>query len=137
MKTLLAWFLGLPLLVMAGAQPVAPYGEPVRFRKDRVVEFVDFSVRYLGERRVEDPMFKPGFIFHDFEIRSPKSVRTVSWSSGTGVIDSVEFTVDGSVFDLELRGSVARKGWLRDDEMVVWPHAKFLEALAAARKPER
>jgi hypothetical protein len=110
---------------------------PVRFAKNRDVVFANFTVRYLGERRVSSPIFKPGFTFYDFEVRSSKSRQTVSWSSGTGVIDSTSFKVDGKPYDLELKGSVARKGWLREDEMVVWPEAQFLKALEARNRAGR
>lgn len=116
----------------------AGYGEIARFAKDRAVVFPDFTMRYLGERHVAHPVFKPGFTYYDFEVRSAKSVQTVSWSSGTGVIDSTPFKVDGRPYELELRGSVLRKkGWLRGDEMVVWRQADFLGALEARRESAR
>ena len=115
---------------------VAAYGVPVRYAKGADILFPDFTVRYLGERHVSSPAFKPGFTCYDFEVRGKETVKA-SWSSGTGVIDSATFQVDGRPYELELRGSVARKGWLRDDEMVVWPQAKFLKALEARGKAER
>ncbi len=77
---------------------------------------------------MRSPVFKPRFLFYDFAVRGPKSTQTVSWSSGTGVIDSATFTVDGRRYELELRGSVLKKGWLREDEMVVWPRTRYLKA---------
>ena len=100
----------------------------MRFAKNRVVEFRDFAVRYLGERRVKSPIFKPGFLFYDFEVTGRGGKQTVSWSSGTGLIDATSFKVDGRPYELELRATVARKGWMRDDEMVVWPEADFQRA---------
>lgn len=128
--------MGLMLLALAlagcsGAGGAATYGEPTRFAVGREIVFPDFRLRYQGERRVEHPVFKPGFVFYDFEVTGRQGAQTVSWSSGTGVIDATEFTVDGRPFVLELRASVARKGWLRQDELVVWPEAEFR---AAARR---
>jgi len=120
-----------------GADRSSGYGEIVRFAKGHDVVFPDFVVRYLGERHVSHPVFKPGFIYYDFEVRSPKSQQTVSWSSGTGVIDSASFKVDGRPFELELRGSILKKGWLCEDEMVVWPQDRFLRALKARPKEGR
>lgn len=105
------------------------------FSKGRPVVFPDFTLTYLGERRVADPKFKPGFTFYDFEARSAKGATKVSLTSGTGVIDSASFSVDGKSYELELRGSVLKSGWLRDNEMVVWPQARFLEAMRS--RPSR
>jgi hypothetical protein len=111
----------------------ASYGQPVRFAKNRVVEFRDFTVRYVGERRVTSPVFKPGFLYYDFEVTGRGGAQTVSWSSGTGVIDAASFKVDGRPYELELKATVARKGWMRDDEMVIWPEADFQKALRSRR----
>jgi hypothetical protein len=118
--------IGLGVLI---ANPIASYGVPVSFAKGRDIAFADFTMRYLGERHVKSPVFKPGFTFYDFAVTSRGKTQTVSWTSGTGVIDATDFQVDGKPYALELRGSVARKGWLRDGEMVVWRQADFLKAL--------
>jgi hypothetical protein len=122
------------LLPACAAEPkLAPYGQPVRFAKNRVIEFHDFTVRYLGQRRVSSPVFKPGFLYYDFEVAGRGGPQTVSWSSGTGVIDAASFKVDGRPYELELKATVARKGWMRDDEMVVWPEADFQKAARVRR----
>jgi hypothetical protein len=118
--------IGLGVLI---ADPVASYGVPVSYAKGRDIAFADFTLRYLGERHVKSPIFKPGFTFHDFAVTSRGRTHTVSWTSGTGVIDAADFQVDGKPYALELRGSVARKDWLRDGEMVVWRQADFQKAL--------
>jgi hypothetical protein len=130
--------LGLLGGCLAAAEKVAPYGAPVRFSKNRDVEFRDFSLRYLGARRIENSEFRPGFVYEDFEVRRDGRTQKVSWSSGTGVIDSASFEFAGRPYELELRGSVAQKGWLREDEVVVWPRADFRRALGArSRKSAR
>jgi hypothetical protein len=125
---LLAAFVCIGLGVLC-ANPIADYGVPVNYAKGRDIAFADFTMRYLGERRVKSPVFKPGFMFYDFAVTSRGKTQTISWTSGTGVIDAADFQVDGKSYALELRGSVARKGWLRDGEMVVWRQADFLKAL--------
>jgi hypothetical protein len=131
------FFVLLATTACAGEKAPASYGVIVSFSKGRAVVFPDFTMTYLGERRVADPKFKPGFTFYDFEVKSAKSTGKVSWTSGTGVIDSAAFNVDGRPYELELRGSVIKKGWLKDDEMVVWPQAKFMKALEARNKASR
>jgi hypothetical protein len=44
--------------------------------------------------------------------------KTISWSSGTGLIDWTDFEVSGKNFALELRGS-RKFGWLKENELVV------------------
>lgn len=122
----------LGVIGCASADPPA-YGVPTRFAKGREIVFPDFSIRYLGERRMIVPQFRQGFLYHDFEVKAAAETKTVSWTSGTGVIDSASFEIGGKPFELEMRGSVARKGWLRDDEFVLWPRAKFQRALETAR----
>lgn len=124
-----AWLLAVTVIcaACAGERGPAVYGEPVRFAKGREIVFPDFNVRYLGKRHVAHPTFRPGFTYEDFEVTSPRGRQTVSWSSGTGVIDAADFAVDGREYALELRATVARKGWLRDDELVIWPRERWLE----------
>jgi hypothetical protein len=139
MRTSRLLLLVLILASSACAEERAPaaYGAIVSFSKGRAVVFPDFALIYLGERRVADPKFKPGFTFYDFEAKSARGTAKVSWTSGTGVIDSASFVVDGRPYELELRGSVLKKGWLGDDEMVVWPQARFLKALEERNKASR
>jgi hypothetical protein len=120
------------LIVAATSATAAEYGEKVQFRKDVVIKFPNFSVTYLGQHRVEVPVFKPGFLYYDFLIESPGgSKKTVSWTSGTGVIDARDFEMGGKPYCLELKGSVGYPGWLKNDELVIWPLKEFQ---AAARK---
>ncbi|MGH8048041.1 MAG: hypothetical protein ACREKL_12435 [Chthoniobacterales bacterium] len=130
-------FLLLAATACAGEKAPAAYGSIVRFSKNHAVVFSDFTMTYTGERKVVDPKFKPGFTFYDFEVKSAKGSQTVSWTSGTGIIDSASFVVDGKPYELELRGSVLKKGWLRDDEMVVWPQAQFMKALEKRNNESR
>lgn len=132
-KSWIAIWVLLGIAACASADAPA-YGEPTRFAKGREIVFPDFSIRYLGERQVAGPQFPRGFRYYDFEVKAGGETRTVSWTSGTGVIDSASFEIGGKPFELEMRGSVARKGWLRDDEFVLWPRAQFQQALEAARR---
>lgn len=113
---------------LTAASHAADYGRKVSFRKGEVIPFPGLTVKYLGERRVKSPVFKPGFLYHDFEVAAGREVRTVSWSSGTGCIGPQDFKIAGKSYFLELKASVAYKGWMKDNELVIWPEADFLAA---------
>lgn len=126
------WLIIFTLIVAATCAFSAEYGEKVQFRKNVPIRFPDFKVTYLGQRRVEVPIFKPGFLYYDFLVESPEGAKkTISWTSGTGVIDARDFEVKGKPYCLELKGSVGYSGWLKNDELVIWPLKEFQ---AAARK---
>lgn len=115
-------------IVLAAAARAADYGKKVSFRRGEAISFPAFTLKYLGDRRVRHPIFKPGFLYYDFEISAGNQVRKVSWSSGTGEIGPQRFEVGGKTYYLELKASVGYKGWMKDDELVVWPEKDFLAA---------
>jgi hypothetical protein len=112
----------------------AELGEPVRFSKGRPVTAGPLTIEYVGERHVSHPVFKPGFTFHDFKVSDGRETKTISWSSGTGEVGPQEFALSGTKYQLELRHSIARAGWLRDDELVLWRDVDFQKAAAARQK---
>ena len=120
--------------VLAVPASGAELGEPVRFSKGRSVATGPLTIEYLGERRVSHPVFKPGFTFHDFKVSDGRETKTISWSSGTGEVGPQEFSLSGTLYQLELRRSVAREGWLRDDELVLWRDVDYRKAAAGRRK---
>lgn len=115
-------------LFAASVLGAAEFGQPVTFAKGRPVEVGGLVVEYLGDRHVDHPVFKPGFTFQDFRIGNGKESKTVSWSGGTGCIGPVDFSLGGVTYMLELRASVARKGWLKDNQLVLWTEKGFLAA---------
>ena len=124
----------LVLIVLALPAPGAELGEPARFAQGRAVAIGPLTIEYLGERHVSHPVFKPGFTFHDFKVSDGRESKTVSWSSGTGIVGPQEFTLSGTEYQLELRRSIAREGWLREDELVLWRAADYRKALAARER---
>ncbi|MBK7709282.1 MAG: hypothetical protein IPJ30_26880 [Acidobacteria bacterium] len=94
------------------------YGAKTKFAKDAVLDFPDFKLTYLGNRKVPSELWPNGFNYHDFRVLSRTGERTVSWSSGTGDIGPVEFEVDGAKFQLELRFSEGL-GKLAENELVI------------------
>jgi hypothetical protein len=66
------------------------YSKIVSFSKNEKIQFPDFVLEYIGERS-EKKEFPNGnsftFRFYDFIISSSAETKTISWSSGTGLID--------------------------------------------------
>lgn len=111
--------LGVLVIKAGGASTsVHAYGSKTPFTKGDVVKFPDFDLTYLGERKISSPVFKAGFIYHDFFIAKGEESEAMSWSSGTGEIAPQSFEVAGQWYQLELRYAEG-VGWLKDDELVI------------------
>lgn len=125
MKTLLV------LLAMAwtcGSGLAADYGVKTRFAKGKPLTFPDCELVFAGTRRVSSPAYSRGFLYYDFKATSGGKSKDVSWSSGTGDIGPEFFEVNGRKFVLELGATILAKGFMKDDELVLWPEAMFLKA---------
>ena len=122
-STLILLFIGLLVFlepVSCGhAEQNASYGTRVKYRAGQKIEFPDFTVEYLGERRKTLPVYPRGFLYYDFKITRGKIERVVSWTTGTGIIDPTDFEFDGKPYHLELRRS-EKLGKLKDNELVIW-----------------
>ncbi len=118
LRLLLAAALVLVLPSCAQAGGAAAYGAKVKFARGRTLNFPDFDLTYVGTRHVATPAYPRGFDYHDFTAAHGGVSKTVSWTSGTGLIDWTDFEIAGKKFALELRGS-RKFGWLKDDELVV------------------
>jgi signal peptidase I len=115
--------------VLAFASPVscghavseqkASYGTRVKYRAGEKIEFPDFTVVYVGERRKTVPVYPRGFLYYDFKVSTGKAEKVVSWTTGTGVIDPTDFEIDGKHYQLELRHS-DKLGKLKENELVIW-----------------
>lgn len=95
------------------------YGDKIKFWQNQPIKFTDFSLTYIGERRVTSDNFPRGFLYRDFKLEAGKDEQTISWSSGTGDIGPTRFTVGGQNYELEL-GMSDKLGKLAEDELVVW-----------------
>ena len=63
------------------------YGEKFRFEENKVLEFPDFKLVYLGTKKVEAPKelhISPDI--KEFKIISEDDEKTVTWGSGTGAL---------------------------------------------------
>jgi hypothetical protein len=101
------------------AEQNASYGTRVKYRASQKIDFPDFTVQYLGERRKTLPVYPRGFLYYDFKITMGKTEKVVSWTTGTGIIDPTDFEFDGKRYHLELRRS-EKLGKLNDNELVIW-----------------
>jgi hypothetical protein len=101
------------------AEQTASYGTRVKYRAGQKIEFPDFRVEYLGERRKSLPVYPRGFLYYDFKISRGKAEKVVSWTTGTGIIDPADFEFDGKRYHIELRRS-EKLGKLKDNELVIW-----------------
>lgn len=104
---------------LAGPPP-APYGAEVEAPRKVPIHFADFDLTYLGERTVPVPVYARGyFVYHDFRVTHGAESFDISWTSGTGAIAPLRFTVAGRRFLLE-RGCAERFGCsLKPNEVVI------------------
>jgi hypothetical protein len=103
----------------AASETKASYGTRVKYRPSEKIEFPDFTVEYVGERRKTAPVYPRGFLYYDFKVSEGKSEKMISWTTGTGIIDPTDFEFDGKSYHLELRRS-EKLGKLSDNELVIW-----------------
>ena len=102
----------------AASERKASYGTHVKYRAGQKIEFPDFTVEYIGERRKGTPAYPGGFLYYDFKVGTGNIEKVVSWSSGTGDIGPVEFEIGGKRFLLELRHS-DKLGKLKENELAI------------------
>jgi hypothetical protein len=95
------------------------YGMRVKYQVGKRIEFPDFTIEYIGERRQGSPKYPRGFLYYDFKVSSGKVEKTISWTTGTGDIGPVDFEIGGKRYSLELRLS-DKLGKLRENELVIW-----------------
>lgn len=97
---------------------VKAYGARVPFKEGRPLKFPDFSLEYVGQRRVASTRFPRGFLYRDFIVSAGSERITVSWTAGTGDIGPMPFTIAGKSFNLELAQSDSL-GRLKPNELVI------------------
>ena len=97
----------------------ASYGTRVKYATGKRIDFPNFTIEYVGERRKTLPVYPRGFLYYDFKLRNGSTEKMVSWTSGTGLIAPMQFEIGGKHYQLELRHS-DKLGKLADNELVVW-----------------
>jgi len=103
----------------AASDQKASYGTRVKYQPRQKIEFPDFTVEYVGERRQSVPVYPRPFIYYDFKVTKGKGEKMVSWTIGTGLIGLMVFEIGGKHYQLELRHS-DKLGKLNDNELVIW-----------------
>lgn len=102
----------------------AAYGEKVQYSVNQDLHFPGFSLRYIGERKVENPKFIHGFLYYDFDVFTDMEKQTISWSAGTGDIAPLFFKLRNLDYVLE-KGSSDIFGVLGQNVIVVWPKNQY------------
>ena len=59
------------------AEQNASYGTRVKYRAGQKIEFPDFTVEYLGERRKSVPVYPRGFLYYDFKVHTANIEKVV------------------------------------------------------------
>lgn len=118
----LATMLLLSLALTAGG---AEYGVKTRFQKGKTLAFPDCELVFTGTRQVTSDAYPRGFLNYDFTAHSGGKLKDISWSAGTGLIAPRFFGIDGKEYVLELKGSAAFKGWMKEDELILWKKADY------------
>lgn len=103
----------------AAPEQKTSYGARVKYRTGEKIEFPDFTIEYVGERRESVSVYPRGFLYYDFKIRRGKTEKVVSWTAGTGDIAPAQFEIAGKNYQLELRRS-DQLGKLKNNELVIW-----------------
>jgi hypothetical protein len=103
----------------AASEEKASYGTRVKYQLEQKIEFPDFTVEYVGERRKAVSVYPRGFLYYYFKVSKGNTEKMVSWTTGTGVIDPIDFEFDGKHYQLELRHS-DKLGKLKENELVIW-----------------
>jgi hypothetical protein len=112
-------FAGLVSCGNAASEQKVLYGARVKYRTGEKIEFPDFTIEYVGERRKSVSVYPRGFLYYDFKISRGKTEKVVSWTAGTGDIAPAQFEIAGKHYRLELRRS-DQLGKLKDGELVIW-----------------
>ena len=102
----------------AASEQTASYGARVKCEVGKKIEFPDFTIEYVGERRKSGPVYPRPFLYYDFKVSQGTIEKMVSWTAGTGDIGPMDFEVGGKHYQLELRHS-DKLGKLKDDELVI------------------
>ena len=103
------------------------YETKVKYAEKEIIEFPDFSVKYLGIREVTYPDYpKRVFKEHVFEVLYDKESKKIYWGPGLGEISPVAFTVKGKEYILEMASSTALKCQkIEEGYFIIWEAPEY------------
>jgi hypothetical protein len=70
----------------AASEQKASYGTRVKYRLGQKIEFPDFTLEYVGERRKSVPVYPRGFLYYDFKVSKGKVEKVVSRTTAPGIL---------------------------------------------------
>jgi hypothetical protein len=112
--------------VASGVSAKAEYGKKVKYELNKTIEFPDFTLKFKGTtKKIDYDNTKLEFGYYNFEVTSENKSQKIDWSSGTGIIGPIGFTVDGKKFMLERIYAKNFEGQLKDDELIVTPESEY------------
>ena len=94
----------------------AVYGEKAEFSKDKILEFPDFSLEFIGTREIATRESPVRLKMWDFVASS--GLEEVKISYGTGLLFRKEFALKGKTFYMEIIYS-SKFGDIGENEVVV------------------
>jgi hypothetical protein len=110
------------------------YGKRVKYELDTVIQYPNFSIRFIGTRHVVPDVYPRGWLVYDFDVISKEEEKLqVSWSAGTGAIGPTYFSVDDREYVLELAATIpesdSKSGLLDENEIIIWRKSVYLKML--------
>src|SRR4029453_949737 len=75
-----------PISCGHAASENASYGTRVKYRPGEKIEFPDFTIEYVGERRKTVAVYPRGFLYYDFKASKGKTEKMISWTTATAII---------------------------------------------------
>jgi len=106
----------------------ARYGKWVNYSQQKVIKYPDFKLKFLGKTKNG---FYPGTTrrladIYNFEVKNSDELVLVKWSSGTGNIGPVSFSIGEQSFLLEMRhSSILKDGYVDEGNIVIWTRKEW------------
>lgn len=79
------------------------YGQVIKYSKNKPIIYPDFKLTFKGEEEVKIKGTNLIFTYYNFELETVQEKKTISWTSGTGVIDPLLFEVAGKKYFIEMK----------------------------------
>ena len=78
------------------------YGDKFIFSINVPLIFPDFTIEYLGERKVDVPQYvNKFFTYKDYKVTNGGVEKLLSWTNGTGELSPLEFEFNGNKYSFQ------------------------------------